>query len=149
MEAVLYDVSQKVVFLQENSIQFFFCLAQLFLQLRVVCGKNMISYQCKILRFHFFLKVFGSRYNSLLQCFVRSIVLCSVNQTVVLHTELLRHFYHLFAKTLHFLFVCSQLVGIELIEMFINQAHIMLQYLFQWLEIEQSRQELVEISPLQ
>ena len=52
-------------------------------------------------------------------------------------------------KTLHFLFVCSQLVGIELIEMFINQAHIMLQYLFQWLEIEQSRQELVEISPLQ
>ena len=130
-----YDVSQEV-FQQEKGIQLFFRGIQLFLQFLVVRGKNPFFYQYEILRLHFFFEVAGSRSNPFLQCFVRSIVLRGVNQTVVLHTELLRHYHHLLVKTFRFCLVCCQLLGIEFIKMLVNQAYIALKRLLQRPEIE-------------
>ena len=119
------------------------------LQHLIIRGKSAWPYQYGIQKRHFIFKVTGSRNNPLLQGFVRSIILCGVNQAVVLYAEPLRHFYHLFAETLRRLFVGGKLLGIEFIKMFIDQPYIALQRLCQRQEIKQFRQQPVKIGTLQ
>ena len=148
-ESVFRYVCQQPVFQQEKCIQFLFGCIQLLLQYLIIRGKSARPYQYGIQKCHFIFKVTGSRNNPLLQGFVRSIILCGVNQAVVLYAEPLRHFYHLFAETLHRLFVGGKLLGIEFIKMFIDQPYIALQRLCQRQEIKQFRQQPVKIGTLQ
>ena len=147
METILQHIIQQISLHVKHFLQLLHGIPELLLQLFII--RSYRTRHHRIQRLQLLLKISGGRVYAPLQSPVGCIVLRSINQAGILDTELLGYFRHFVVKTFHFLLTGCELLGKELVQVFVYQPHIPPQSLLHGLEIEQARQQFQEIGLLQ